>query len=149
MNVVVDGVVKAPINVTGASQQFTLASSLAAGDHVVELQKRTEANVGTVTFEGFTFDAGGQLLPPPPRATRRIEFLADSTIDGYGVDGTVDDIATCDKDGLGGAPVRWQDAQSERRGLARDIDEDGALLVEVGGASVRLVAGEVIWERLA
>ena len=108
MNVVVDGVVKAPINVTGASQQFTLASSLAAGDHVVELQKRTEANVGTVTFEGFTFDAGGQLLPPPPRATRRIEFLADSTIDGYGVDGTVDDIATCDKDGLGGAPVHRQ-----------------------------------------
>lgn len=109
MNVVVDGVVKTPINVTGASQQFTLASGLAAGDHVVELQKRTEANVGTLTFEGFTFDAGGTLLPPPPRFTRRIEFLADSTIDGYGVDGTVDDVATCDKNGPGGAPVEYND----------------------------------------
>lgn len=111
MNVVVDGVVKTPINVTGASQQFTLATGLAAGDHVVELQKRTEANVGTLTFEGFAFDAGGQLLPPPPRFTRRIEFLADSTIDGYGVDGTVDDVATCDKNGLGGAPVEYNDAR--------------------------------------
>lgn len=109
MNVVVDGVVKTPIEVNGASQQFTLASGLAAGDHVVELQKRTEANVGTVTFEGFTFD-GGQLLPPPPRATRRIEFLTDSTIDGYGVDGDV--TTTCPNDT---APVQFNDA---RKGAA-------------------------------
>lgn len=110
MNVVVDGVVKTPIEVTTASQQLTLASGLAAGVHVVELQKRTEANVGTVTFEGFTFDGGGQLLPPPPRATRRIEFLTDSTIDGYGVDGNV--TTTCPNDT---APVQFNDA---RKGAA-------------------------------
>lgn len=109
MNVVVDGTVKAPIEVTGASQQITLASGLPAGVHVVELQKRTEANVGTLTFEGFTFDAGGQLLPPPPRATRRIEFLTDSTMDGYGVDGDVN--TTC----ANGAPVGFNDA---RKGAA-------------------------------
>lgn len=110
MNVVVDGVVKTPVEVTGASQQITLASSLPAGQHVVELQKRTEANVGTLTFHGFTFDAGGQLLPPPPRAARRIEFLTDSTIDGYGVDGDVS--TTCANDT---APVAFNDA---RKGAA-------------------------------
>jgi biotin-(acetyl-CoA carboxylase) ligase len=45
--------------------------------------------------------------------------------------------------------VRWSDQGSERRGLARDIDEDGALLVESNGRVERLVAGEVMWERLA
>lgn len=109
LNVVVDGVVKAPLEITGASQEVTLAGGLAAGDHVIEIQKRTEANVGTLTFEGFTFDAGGRLLPPPPRAARRIEFLTDSTINGYGVDGDVN--TTC----AGGAPVAFNDA---RKGAA-------------------------------
>jgi BirA family biotin operon repressor/biotin-[acetyl-CoA-carboxylase] ligase len=52
------------------------------------------------------------------------------------------------RNGLGAAPVRWQDRHGERRGLARDIDDDGALLVDVDGRRERLVAGEVIWERL-
>ena len=53
-------------------------------------------------------------------------------------------------DGLGGAPVRWNDGGTLRRGLARDLAGDGALLVDVGGGRVeRLVAGEVIWDRLS
>jgi BirA family transcriptional regulator, biotin operon repressor / biotin---[acetyl-CoA-carboxylase] ligase len=70
--------------------------------------------------------------------------------------------------GLGGAPVRWMADGVERRGLARDIDVDGALLVETKdepdprdqsgtdrpaspgrGRWVRLIAGEVEWERLS
>jgi len=52
--------------------------------------------------------------------------------------------------GLGGAPVRWNDGGIVRRGLARDLAADGALLVDAGGGRVeRLVAGEVIWERLS
>ena len=50
--------------------------------------------------------------------------------------------------GLGGAAVRWNDETGERRGAARDIDETGALLVDADGRRTRLVAGEVIWERL-
>jgi hypothetical protein len=69
----------------------------------VELEKRTEANLGSVTFEGFTFTGGTGLLPPPTRATRRIEFLADSTIDGYGIDGDVN--TTC----AGGDPPELND----------------------------------------
>lgn len=51
--------------------------------------------------------------------------------------------------GLGGAPVTWIDQHGPRRGVAQDIDEDGALLVESSGRIERLVAGEVTWERLS
>jgi BirA family biotin operon repressor/biotin-[acetyl-CoA-carboxylase] ligase len=48
-----------------------------------------------------------------------------------------------------GAAVRWSDQDGERRGLALDIDEDGALVVDADGARERIVAGEVTWERLS
>jgi BirA family biotin operon repressor/biotin-[acetyl-CoA-carboxylase] ligase len=51
--------------------------------------------------------------------------------------------------GLGGAPIRWNDRGTERQGAARDIDTDGALLVDTDGRRERLVAGEVTWERLS
>jgi BirA family biotin operon repressor/biotin-[acetyl-CoA-carboxylase] ligase len=51
--------------------------------------------------------------------------------------------------GFGGAPVRWTDPQGVHHGLARDIDADGALVVEAGGVLERLVAGDVVWERLS
>lgn len=52
--------------------------------------------------------------------------------------------------GLARAPVRWHnhDLDQEHRGATRDIDEDGALLVECGGRVERLVAGDVVWEEL-
>jgi BirA family biotin operon repressor/biotin-[acetyl-CoA-carboxylase] ligase len=50
--------------------------------------------------------------------------------------------------GLGGAVVRWKDESGARRGMARDVDETGALLVDAEGRRERLVAGEVQWERL-
>jgi len=50
--------------------------------------------------------------------------------------------------GLGGASVLWNEHGQDRRGLARDIDDEGALLVDAEGRTQRLVAGEVTWERL-
>jgi BirA family biotin operon repressor/biotin-[acetyl-CoA-carboxylase] ligase len=51
--------------------------------------------------------------------------------------------------GLDGRAVRWQDQDGERRGVARDIDADGALLVETAdnGRVRRIIAGEVQWDR--
>jgi BirA family biotin operon repressor/biotin-[acetyl-CoA-carboxylase] ligase len=51
---------------------------------------------------------------------------------------------------LAGAVVRWHnhDLDQEHRGIAKDIDEDGALLVERDGRVERLVAGEIVWEEL-
>ncbi len=51
--------------------------------------------------------------------------------------------------GLGGATIRWNDREGERQGAARDIDADGALLVDADGRRERLVAGDVKWERLS
>ncbi|HET9373200.1 MAG TPA: biotin--[acetyl-CoA-carboxylase] ligase, partial [Vicinamibacterales bacterium] len=51
--------------------------------------------------------------------------------------------------GLGGAPVRWREAEVERRGLARDLDADGALVVDANGVRTRVIAGEVTWERMS
>ena len=51
--------------------------------------------------------------------------------------------------GLLGARVRWDDQGIERSGLARDLDESGALLVESAGRIERLIAGEVHWDRAA
>jgi BirA family biotin operon repressor/biotin-[acetyl-CoA-carboxylase] ligase len=62
----------------------------------------------------------------------------------------VDAWRTMGAAGLGGAPVRWNDGGTARRGLARDLADDGALLVDAGGGRLeRLVAGEVIWDRLS
>lgn len=52
--------------------------------------------------------------------------------------------------GLQSAPVRWQELDRQRRGLAVDIDEAGALLVDGGGGRIeRIISGEVFWERLS
>jgi BirA family biotin operon repressor/biotin-[acetyl-CoA-carboxylase] ligase len=50
---------------------------------------------------------------------------------------------------LANPAVRWRDGDRVRRGRARDIDRDGALLVECDGRLERIVAGEVVWESFA
>jgi hypothetical protein len=85
-NLVVDGVVAdTPLEIAASHRTSVLAHDLAPGAHTIELEKRTEANLGTVRFEGFTFTGGAGLLAPPPAHTRLIEFLGDSAIDGYGI----------------------------------------------------------------
>lgn len=48
------------------------------------------------------------------------------------------------------APVRWRDAEGERRGTTVDLDQDGALVVRAMGMpqTERIVSGEVVWEML-
>ncbi len=58
--------------------------------HEVVIHKNTEAQKGAVAFTGFDLH-GGTLLPPTRRA-RRIEFIGDSIICGYGNEGK---NATC------------------------------------------------------
>lgn len=84
--VLVDGVSQMVLSIARAQTQYTLAQGLGAGPHTVELVKLTEASVGISQFLGFDFP-GGALLPPPPAATRHLEFLGDSASNGYGVDG--------------------------------------------------------------
>ena len=44
-----------------------------------------------------------------------------------------------------GARVAWTTASGERQGITAGIDSRGALLVSVGGATERIVAGELTW----
>ncbi len=87
-NVIIDGSVLAPVNVpAGSASPIILASGLAAGDHTIELVRRTEAWVGEVQFLDFNV-TGGSLLEPPAPSSRRIEFIGDSITCGYGNEGT-------------------------------------------------------------
>lgn len=88
-NVIVDGSVQAPINITANTPQpVLLASGLSSGRHTIEIVKRTEAYQGEMQFLGFTFPKGGSLLSQPAAAVRRIEFVGDSITCGYGNEGT-------------------------------------------------------------
>jgi len=104
-NLIIDDVVKAPFSVAGLAEDHVLASGLAPGPHKVEIEKRTEANHGTVRFEGFTFSGGTGLLAPPARRPHRIEFISESTIDGFGVEG--DNTTTC----IGTAPPQFDNVR--------------------------------------
>ena len=58
--------------------------------HEVTIYKNTEAQKGSVIFKGF--DLNGGTLLPPTRRPRRMEFIGDSIICGYGNEGK---NATC------------------------------------------------------
>ena len=81
--VVVDGMVQPKL--TAKTGKNALATGLAAGEHTVELYRRTEASLGVATFMGFDFGGGTLLAPPVP--ARRIEVIGDSITCGYGDEG--------------------------------------------------------------
>lgn len=84
--VVIDGAAPKTVKTTTGNNTYTLATGLSAGTHEVWLHRRTEAFFGEVRFRGFEFD-GGELLPPPPTPSRRIEVVGDSITCGYGNEG--------------------------------------------------------------
>jgi lysophospholipase L1-like esterase len=81
MRLLVDGVEKARFQAPGAVD--LTVGGLAAGEHVVRLEKLTESQSGGGRFLGFLPAAGSAALQPPRRA-RQIEFIGDSNSVGYG-----------------------------------------------------------------
>jgi len=93
-DILVDGQLSGgPVAVTGGATKYPLVAGLAMGEHTVELYKRTEASLGVDQFRGFDFGAG-KLLEPPARAARRIEFLGESQIQGFGIESPTQVCAT-------------------------------------------------------
>lgn len=82
--VVVDGVVQPNLATSPGDKLYPLASGLPAGEHTVELYRRTEGSFGPTNILGV--ELTGELLAPPP-VTRRIEIVGDSITCGYGNEG--------------------------------------------------------------
>jgi hypothetical protein len=83
-DVAVDGAVTQIYVLTLGAHAIEIAG-LDPGEHVVSLYKRSEAQTGLGRFLGLELH-GGELLPPPPRPTRRIEIVGDSQPAGFGVE---------------------------------------------------------------
>jgi BirA family transcriptional regulator, biotin operon repressor / biotin---[acetyl-CoA-carboxylase] ligase len=94
--------------------------------------------------------AVGPGAPPVPRAALLAELL-------LGLEARYDDFARGGPPAVvaafrerwagGGRTVRVQTGTTLLRGVARDVDEGGALLVERGGTLVRVLSGEVLrWD---
>jgi lysophospholipase L1-like esterase len=81
--VVVDGKPTAVITLVPGQSVYPVAANLPAGEHQVELCKRTECWGGPVQVKGFQFAEGSTLLDVPA-FTRRVEFIGDSITAGYG-----------------------------------------------------------------
>ncbi len=79
---VIDGIPGTRFEVTqGGVRTVTLAASLAAGEHVVELYRETEGMYGESLFSGF---AQGTVVGAPATSGRLIEVVGDSISAGYG-----------------------------------------------------------------
>jgi lysophospholipase L1-like esterase len=83
-NVIIDGGAPKVLQLNPDQTIYALAKGLTDGNHTVELFKRTEALNGKVAFNGFLLVKGKKLLPPAPLPARRIEFIGDSQVCGYG-----------------------------------------------------------------
>lgn len=77
------------IRLVSGVTSYQVAVSLNDGNHVVRMSKRTECDMGTVQFYGFTTQSGKSLIAGPSVPTRRIEFIGDSGTAGYGADANV------------------------------------------------------------
>lgn len=83
--VIVDGEPKAVFKSEPGNELYTLADGLPDAIHEVALYKRTEAEMGEVSFLGF--EVKGEMLPAQPGPERRIELIGDSITAGYGNEG--------------------------------------------------------------
>jgi hypothetical protein len=64
-------------NVAGIAS-YTLASGLTDGNHTILFTKRCETTWTDFSFHGFILDDGKNLLPPPDKPERKIEFIGNS-----------------------------------------------------------------------
>jgi lysophospholipase L1-like esterase len=74
------------------------AAGLPNAEHELLLVKRTEASIGYSKFLGV--EVTGEMLPPPERPARRMEFIGDSITAGAGIEADNNSVE-CQADGWG------------------------------------------------
>ena len=88
--VVLDGRLLPTLVATRGVERYPVAEGLPAGEHRLEVHRRTEALFGVTHFLGIVV-ADGRLLDAGPAPARRIEVVGDSISCGYGNEGTTPD----------------------------------------------------------
>ncbi len=85
-NVIVDGNDSHPyvIEAKQGAHRYWVSSTLGAGEHSLEIYKRTEGEEGRTAFNGLVLAADAKLMLPPKRPKRRIEIYGDSITSGMG-----------------------------------------------------------------
>lgn len=88
-NIFIDGETQHPyvLEAKQGEQTYVINTALKAGNHSLEIYKRTEGEEGATSFKGVLLDEGAKLLPPPARPHRRIEIYGDSISTGMGNEG--------------------------------------------------------------
>ena len=88
-NVMIDGETQHPyvLEAKQGEQTYVISTALKAGNHTLEIYKRTEGEEGATAFKGLVLDAEAKLLAPPARLARRIEIYGDSITTGMGNEG--------------------------------------------------------------
>jgi hypothetical protein len=84
-NVIIDGDSLHYIRLDSLKHDYTLAENLSAGEHTIQLIKRTEWDLGNTWFYGLQINEGELLAPPKPNK-RVIEFFGNSITAGYAIE---------------------------------------------------------------
>ena len=85
-NIFIDGKLETILR-TDSSEVYNISDSLSPGKHRITITKRTEGIFGIATFGGFILSEGKTLHPLALRRNRRMEFIGDSFVAGFGSDG--------------------------------------------------------------
>jgi lysophospholipase L1-like esterase len=71
------------VQTMGAENVIRVASGLSNGEHTLLICKDTESGIGYLEFIGIKC---AQLLPPPSKPARKVEYIGDSITTGTGID---------------------------------------------------------------
>jgi hypothetical protein len=83
-NIVIDGDSLRFIKTDSTKQLYVLAEKLRDTVHTISLLKRTEWDKGTSWFYGL--EVRGELLTPPKKSGKKIEFFGNSITAGYAIE---------------------------------------------------------------
>jgi len=97
-NIYIDGKLHGVFHGTTPTEaDYVLADSLHDAKHTFLLTRRNITFEKPYTFGGILIDSGATLLPPPPKPSRKIEFVGDSFTAAESDEATVQELAWEDR----------------------------------------------------
>ena len=88
IDVAIDGSPPMAYALSEGRKTYCFAAPKEAGAHTIKITKRTEGEVGEITFLVFHVAPKHRLLPLGPPPPMHIEFIGDSITAGYGAEGS-------------------------------------------------------------